>query len=286
MVTPFDVEGALDLDAAASLARYLVDHGSDALVLAGSTGEGSALSDEEKLSLFAAVAEVVTVPVVAGTSGADTAHSQALTREASALGVAGILATTPSYTRPSQSGVAAHLTAVARATNLPVMLYDIPSRTGRKIAASTTIAVVEENANVVALKDASGDLPAAATVRATLGEGFDLYSGDDALTLPFLAIGATGLVSVAAHWAGDEFAAMIVAAHAGDWDRARSLNSLLAPSCAFASTEAYPNPVPAKAAMRALGLAVGQCRLPHTPSDDVIDTQAHTIVRELLAARG
>jgi 4-hydroxy-tetrahydrodipicolinate synthase len=286
MVTPFGEDGELDVAAAAELAQYLVAHGSEGLVVAGSTGEGSALSDEEKLSLFAAVAQAVTVPVVAGTTSADTARSIELTRKVAGLGVAGVLATTPAYARPSQKGIAQHLSAVAQATDLPVMLYDIPSRTGRKIAPATTIELVRENANIRALKDASADLPAAATVCATLGERLDLYSGDDALTLPFMAIGAVGLVSVAAHWAGDEFAAMIAAANAGQWERARSLNATLASSCAFESTEAYPNPVPAKAALRALGVAVGECRLPLGASDDVVNAQAQQLVRELAATRG
>ena len=221
MVTPFDSAGALDLDAAAALARHLVDTGSEGLVVAGSTGEGSALSDAERLDLFAAVAAAVRVPVIAGTSGPDTARAVALTAQVAATGAAAVLATTPAYARPSQAGIAGHLGAMAAATGLPVMLYDIPSRTGRKIAAATTAALVREHPNVVALKDASGDLPAAAHLKAQLGSSLDLYSGDDALTLAFMAVGAVGVVSVAAHWAGPEFAAMVHAAAKGDWDEAR-----------------------------------------------------------------
>ncbi len=286
MVTPFDATGALNLVAAAELARYLVAHGSDALVVAGSTGEGTALSDEEKLALLEAVVAAVSVPVLAGTTGSDTRRSVELTARASQLGIAGILATTPAYARPSQAGIAAHLGAVAAATPLPVMLYDIPSRTGRKIAATTTIELVGSHANVVALKEASGDLPSAAHVKAVLGSRLDLYSGDDALTLPFMAIGAEGIVSVAAHWAGEQFAAMVAAAAAGRWDEARRLNEVLAPSCAFESSEAHPNPVPAKAAMRALGLDVGQCRLPLGEADAQIDGRARALVGELGAPRG
>lgn len=286
MVTPFDEGGALDLDAAAALARYLVDTGSEGLVVAGSTGEGTALTDDERLDLFAAVAQAVRVPVIAGTSGPNTANAVALTRRVAATGAAAVLATTPAYVRPSQAGLAGHLGAMADATDLPVMLYDIPSRTGRKIAPATTVALARAHANVVALKDASGDLPAAAHVKAQLGAALDLYSGDDAWTLPFMAVGAVGVVSVAAHWAGPEFAAMVHAAAKGDWEEARSLNERLRDSCAFESTEAYPNPMPSKAAMRHLGLAVGQCRWPLGPGDAALDAAAAAVVDALAATRG
>ena len=202
MITPFHEDGDVDYEVAAEVARYLVAEGSDGLVVGGSTGEGSALSDDEKLALFAAVAQAVTVPVIAGTSSSDTARSVALTSQVAVTGVAGVLATTPAYARPSQRGIAAHLTAIAEATTLPVMLYDIPVRTGRKIAAETTIELVRATPNIVALKDASGDVPGAAHTKAVLGDALDLYCGDDAWLLPFLAVGAVGLVSVAAHWAG------------------------------------------------------------------------------------
>src|ERR1019366_6859265 len=182
MVTPFEENGTLALDVARDLARYLVAQGNDALVVGGSTGEGSALSDEEKLDLFSAVAQAVDVPVLAGTSSSDTARSVQLTSKAAATGVAGILATTPAYARPSQRGIAAHFGAVADSTPLPLMLYDIPARTGRKVAPATTIDVARAHSNVVALKDASGDLVSAAAVKAELGEALDLYSGDDALS--------------------------------------------------------------------------------------------------------
>ena len=286
MVTPFAPDGALNLQAARDVARYLAEQGNDALVVAGSTGEGSALSDEEKLDLFAAVAEAVTIPVVAGTTCSDTARSVELTARAAATGVAGILSTTPPYARPSQAGIAAHFSAVAEATSLPVMLYDIPVRAGRKVASSTTIDVVRRHPNVVALKDASADLPNAAAVKAEMGDSFDLYSGDDALILPFLAVGAVGLVSVAAHWAAPEFATLIGYAHAGNWSAARQMNALLASSCIFETSDVYPNPLPSKAVLRALGFAVGQCRLPLGDADETLELRARDIVSELAAARG
>ncbi|MGH9019742.1 MAG: 4-hydroxy-tetrahydrodipicolinate synthase, partial [Acidimicrobiales bacterium] len=286
MVTPLTDAGEVDLNAAATLARFLVDSGSDGLVVAGSTGEGSALANPEKLDLFAAVAGAVSVPVLAGTSSSDTYRSVNLTRQVAATGAAGVLATTPAYARPSQAGIAGHLGAMAAATDLPIMLYDIPSRTGRKIASATTIGLVHDHANVVALKDASGDLPGAAHVKAVLGDALDLYSGDDAMTLPFMAIGAVGIVSVAAHWAGPEFAAMVRAFEKGDLDAARGLNERLGASYAFESSEAYPNPMPSKAAMRHLGFAVGECRWPLGPGDADLDAAAARVVDALMATRG
>lgn len=286
MVTPFHDDGSLDVDAARDLARYLVDQGNDGLVVGGSTGEGSALADDEKLDLVAAVADAVTVPVLVGTSSSDTARSAAVTARVAGTGAAGILATTPAYARPSQRGIAAHFSAIADATTLPVMLYDIPVRTGRKVTTSTTVDLVRRHANVVALKDASGDLVGAARTKAELGERLDLYSGDDGLVLPFLAVGAVGLVSVAAHWAAPEFAALIRAVHAGEWSVARDLNARLAPSCTFETSDMNPNPLPAKAAMRALGFAVGQCRLPLGVSDDALDEAARAVVTALAATRG
>ena len=286
MVTPFAIDGSVDFDVAAELATFLVDSGSDGLVLAGSTGEGSALSDDEKLDLFSCVAQAVTVPVLAGSTSSDTARSVALTSKVAATGVAGVLATTPAYVRPSQSGIAAHLGAVAQSTSLPIMIYDIPSRTGRKIASRTTVDLVRRYANIIALKDASADLAAAAHTKAVLGSQLDLYSGDDSLLLAFLAVGATGVVSVAAHWAGPEFLEMVRSVERADWERARVLNECLAASYAFQSSEEYPNPVPAKAAMRALGLRVGQCRLPLGPSDDTLDHTAAELLGALKAQRG
>lgn len=285
MVTPFDASGAVDFDMAASVAKFLVDQGNDALVVAGSTGEGSALSDDEKVELFSVVASAVTVPVIAGTGSANTAQSVALTARAAATGVAGILATTPAYVRPSQAGIAAHLGAMAAATTLPVMLYDIPSRSGRKIAATTTIELFQRHTNVVAVKDASGDLVQAGQYRATLGPRCELYSGDDALTLAFLGIGAVGVVSVAGHWAAPEFRQLLDAHARGDLEEAIAVTARLSASCLFEGSETYPNPQPAKAALRYLGLAVGQCRLPLGESDAALDDAARTVIDALRANR-
>ncbi len=164
MVTPFDDELGLDVDGAAALARWLQEQGNEGLVVAGTTGESPTLTDDEKLTLWEAVAGAVTIPVVAGSTGADTAHSVHLTAEASKRGVAGILALCPYYNRPSQAGIEAHLRAVAAATTLPVIVYDIPIRTGRKIASEVLVRLADEVPNIVGLKDAAGNPAVTATV--------------------------------------------------------------------------------------------------------------------------
>ena len=286
MVTPFRADGAIDFAVAIELATYLVAEGCDGLVVAGSTGEGSSLSDKEKLELFACVAGAVEVPVLAGSTFADTARSVELTRQVLDTGVTGVLATTPAYARPSQKGIAAHFAAIASCTELPIMLYDIPVRTGRKIAASTTIDLVTSHANIVAIKDASGDLVSAAHYKAVLGDDIDLYSGDDSVLLAFMGVGAIGIVSVAAHWAAREFVQLVESVERGDWARARAFNERLAASYAFESSDTYPNPMPSKAALRYLGINVGQCRLPHSESDDTLDADAAKVVAALQASRG
>src|ERR1019366_1446655 len=169
MVPPFDELGQLDLDGAVTLARHLVDDGSEGLVVTGTTGEGPTLTDSERVELWAAVADGVTVPVIAGSGTNDTAHSVELTRAATRAGAAGILAVTPYYNRPSQAGIAAHFAAIAAATTLPVLVYDIPVRTGRKVALETMLQLVGEFSNIVGVKDASGDPAGAARLMATAG---------------------------------------------------------------------------------------------------------------------
>lgn len=281
MVTPFADDTSLDLDAAASVARALVATGSEGLVVAGTTGEGPVLSDPERLDLFRAVVDAVDVPVIVSTGTNDTAHSVMLTKEAKAMGADGVLAVTPYYNRPSMEGLALHFGAIADASDLPVMLYDIPVRSGRRIGPELIVALAERHANVVAVKDAAGDVADAARVVAEAPPGFEVYSGDDALLLPLVAVGAVGVVSVASHWAAGLFAALIEATAAGDLARARALATRLRPSCAFEASDIYPNPVPAKAMMRVLGHAVGQCRLPHGPGTEQLEQDARAILAEL-----
>jgi 4-hydroxy-tetrahydrodipicolinate synthase len=279
MVTPFDDGGALDLGVAVELARWLVAHGSDGLVLTGSTGESAVLSDDEKVALWEAVAGAVTVPVIAGTGSNDTAHSVDMTRRAAGSGVDGVLVVTPYYNRPAQAGIHEHFRACAEAAgDLPVMLYDIPVRSGRRIATDTMLRLAREVPNIVALKDAAADPPTTAHLIAQAPAGFEVYSGDDVMTLPFLAVGAVGVVSVAAHWIGPQFRRVVDAFLAGDLDTAIAGHAELLDSFDFESTPDFPNPLPAKAVMRALGLRVGQCRLPMGPSTPELDAQAAKVL--------
>jgi 4-hydroxy-tetrahydrodipicolinate synthase len=267
MVTPFDDDLRLDLDAAAALARWLSDHGSDGLVVSGTTGEGPTLSDGEKLDLFRAVREVVTIPVIAGTGTNDTAHSTHLTKEAVRLGVDGVLAVTPYYNRPSQANLVHHFRAVAEAASgTPVILYDIPVRTGRKIDTDTIIELANVP-NIVGVKDAAGNPAESVRWVAATREDFELYSGDDNQTLPFLSVGAVGVISVSAHWAGMQIGEMITAFEKGNVDDARRMNERLLPSWLFNGSDVAPNPVPTKAMMRTLGLGVGHCRPPMGPDE-------------------
>jgi 4-hydroxy-tetrahydrodipicolinate synthase len=282
MVTPFDDAGALDLGAAVDLARWLVDHGSDGLVLSGSTGESSVLTDEEKIELWRAVAEAVTVPVIAGTGSNDTDHSIRMTAEATTCGVDGILVVTPYYNRPPQSGIYEHFRAVADAAGgLPVVLYDIPIRSGRRIAASTILRLAHDVPAIVALKDAASDPAGTAHLAAQVPAGFEIYSGDDALTLPLLAVGAVGAISVASHWIGLQFKSVIEAFLRGELTRAIAANAQLLDAMDFQSSEEHPNPMPAKAICRAMGHHVGQCRLPMGRSTAELDAQAAKILAAL-----
>lgn len=281
MATPFDAEGELDLDGAAALARWLVAHGSDGLVVAGSTGEATALSDGEKRDLWRAVAEAVTVPVLAGSGTADTRHSVELTRAAEEAGSAGILAVTPYYSRPPQSGMEAHFRAVAAASRLPVLIYDIPVRTGRKLAHDLLVRLAHEVRNVVGVKDASGDPATTARLVADVPDDFDVLSGEDVLTLALLAVGARGAISVESHWAGTLVGRMIAAYGAGQVDEARRLNARLIPSHAFQTGDLAPNPVPTKAMLRVLGLPAGQCRLPLGPAPDGLEDVARKVLEGL-----
>lgn len=262
MVTPFDADGRLDLDAARKLARWLQDHGNDGLVIAGTTGEAPVLTDDERLSLFAAVIEAVTIPVIAGTGTNDTAHSVHMTEEATKLGAAGMLVVCPYYNRPAQAGIEAHVRAVAAATTAPVVIYDIPIRTGRKIATSTLLRLAHDVANVVGVKDAAANPGETANLIANAPDGFEVLSGDDAMTLPLLAVGAAATIGVATHWTGFEHQELFDLWAKGDTAGARAVNARLLPSFAFETGDEAPNPIPTKVMMNLLGLDVGEARLP------------------------
>lgn len=266
MVTPFNAEGALDLDAAQVLAKYLVANGNDGVVVAGTTGESATISYEEQRDLLVAVREAIPGhSLVAGAGSNDTAVAVKNTKAASEAGVDGILAVAPYYNRPSQEGMYQHFVASAAATDLPVMVYDVPGRTGRKIETSTLLRLAEVD-NIAALKDASGDPGETASFLAQVDPAFEVYSGDDGLTLPLLSVGAVGVVGVITHYAGNEMAAMIDAFGQGKVAEAMDWNRKMMPAYDHFGYDDAPSPVPTKAMMNHLGVSVGQCRLPMGPT--------------------
>jgi 4-hydroxy-tetrahydrodipicolinate synthase len=285
MVTPFDASGALDLDGAQRLAKWLQANGNDGLVIAGTTGEAPVLTDNERLSLFAAVAEAVTIPVIAGTGTNDTLHSIHMTKEASKLGVSGLLVVAPYYNRPPQSGIEAHIRAVAAASDLPIIVYDIPVRTGRKISTSTLLKLAHDVPTVVALKDAAGNPAETANVIAAAPPGFEVYSGDDGLTLPLLAVGAVGVIGVATHWSAIDHQQMFSCWQDGDTVGALAINQRLLESFAYETGDESPNPIPSKVMMNLLGIAVGECRLPMGPPADFVVEKAKVVLANLQASR-
>jgi 4-hydroxy-tetrahydrodipicolinate synthase len=281
MVTPFDDEGRLDVDGAAALARWLVEQGNDGLVVAGTTGEAPVLTEDERVELVQAVVGAVTVPVVVGSTTNDTRHSIELTKAAEAAGATAILAMTPYYNRPSQAGIEGHFRAVAEATSLPVMLYDIPIRTGRKIAHETLLRLLTDVPNIMAVKDAVLDVAASARLVAEAPDDFELYSGNDDQTLALLAVGAVGTVGVATHWTAPHTAEMMRAFWKGDVDEARRINARLIESNRFESSDDAPNPLPAKAMLRVLGQPAGQCRLPMGPAPAGLEDRAREVLANL-----
>jgi 4-hydroxy-tetrahydrodipicolinate synthase len=285
MITPFTVNGELDVNEAVKLAKWLQEQGNDGLVVTGTTGEASTLTDAEKIALWEAVAQAVTIPVIAGSASNDTAHSVHLTKKATEVGAAGILAVGPYYNRPPQSGIAAHMGAIASATHLPVVLYDIPVRTGRKIATANLLTLANDHSNIVALKDAAGNPAETASVIAQAPQGFQVYSGDDGLTLPLLSVGAMGVIGVATHWSAPEHQLMMKAFFAGNTAEAQRMNALLLESYAFETGDDSPNPLPSKEMMKLHGFAVGDARLPMGPAASWVAERAAVVKKNLEATR-
>ena len=281
MATPFDVDGALDIDGAVTLARYLADHGSDGLVVAGTTGEAPTLTDSEHLDLAKAVCEGVTVPVIVGTGSNDTRHAIEMTRKVQDIGADAVLVVGPYYNRPPQSGIEAHYRAVAAASTLPVVVYDVPGRTGRRIATDVVIRLGREVPNIVAFKDATGDPPAAAKIVAATPDDFEVYSGDDSLTLALLAVGAVGVIGVATHWCGVEMGEMITSFMKGDVIQAREINARLIESYEFSNTDDCVFSMSVKAMLRTLGVPAGQCRLPLGPAPAGVEDRAREVYGRL-----
>jgi 4-hydroxy-tetrahydrodipicolinate synthase len=262
MVTPFDGEGNVDYEQARRLARALLDSGSDGVVVAGTTGEAPTLSHDEKLRLFAAVKEAVggRGAVLGGTGTNSTAATVELSQEAERAGVDGLLLTAPYYNKPTQEGLYRHFEAVARATRLPCVLYNIPSRTGVNVTAETTVRL-SRIPNIAGVKEASGDLVQIARIIDGAGDGFRVWSGDDAMTLPILAVGGYGVIAVVSHLAGAQMRQMIDHYLAGRAAEAAGIHRRLLPLMQTLMTAAS-NPTPIKYALNQIGFRVGAPRLP------------------------
>lgn len=264
MVTPFDNKGHIDFAKTTQLINYLIENGTESLVVAGTTGESPTLTKEEKIALFQHVVKVVNkrIPVIAGTGSNNTYASVELTKKAEQLGVDGIMVVAPYYNKPNQEGLYQHFKEIAESTTLPVMVYNIPSRSSVNIQPETIIRL-SEISNIVAVKEASGDLNAMTKIIANTPDDFMLYSGDDGIALPVLSIGGTGVVSVASHIIGNEMQEMVSAFLNGDHARAAKLHQALLPI--MVGLFKAPSPVPVKTALQLKGLNVGSVRLPLVP---------------------
>jgi 4-hydroxy-tetrahydrodipicolinate synthase len=267
MVTPFHEDGSLDLDGAQALTKHLLDTGTDTVFVTGSTGESPTLTDREKLDLWRAAVEAAEGRgrVLAGTGTYDTAESVRLTQEAEGAGVDGVVLVTPYYSKPPQRGLLEHFRTVAKATGLPVMLYNIPGRTACAIEVATLLELAEVD-NIVGVKDSTGDLKEVARIITETPSDFDVYSGDDWATFSFMCMGAAGVVSVAAHLVGERIQELIRSCTAGDLSAAWKVHTGLMPlvSALFITS----NPIPVKAALELAGRPVGPPRLPLVPATE------------------
>ncbi|MBD3858282.1 4-hydroxy-tetrahydrodipicolinate synthase [Bacillus sp. 28A-2] len=264
MITPFDKKGNIDFQKLSILIDYLLKNGSDSLVVAGTTGESPTLSNEEKVALFQQSVKLANgrCKIIAGTGSNNTNASIKLTKKAEEAGVDAVMLVVPYYNKPSQEGMYAHFKAIAESTSLPVMLYNVPGRTAASLAPETTIKLAQIP-NIVAIKEASGDLDAMTKIIAETPEDFDVYSGDDSLTLPAVAVGAKGVVSVASHIVGLDMQQMLKSYASGQTANAALIHQQLLPI--MKQLFSAPNPTPVKTALQLKGLDVGSVRLPLLP---------------------
>lgn len=280
MITPFHADGSVNYEGAVELARYLVDNGSDGLVVGGSTGEAATMTAEEKLKLFEVVLDAVgdRATIIAGTGSNDTMASVRFTQAAEKVGVHGALVVGPYYNKPTQEGFYQHFKTIAESTSLPIMLYNVPGRTASNVAPET-VARLAQIPNIVAIKEASGNVEQATEIVRITPPDFKVYSGDDALTLPILAVGGCGIISVAGHVVGNQIQAMIGAFLAGDMKKAQEINLSLLP--VFKSMFVVTNPIPVKTAVGLMGLPAGAFRLPLTPADDAVVAKLKEILQTI-----
>jgi len=281
MVTPFKADLSVDYEMAARLANYLADNGTDSIVVHGTTGESPTLTHEEEYALYRVVKKAVggRCKIIAGTGSNSTATSIKSTQEAEKIGVDGVLVVVPYYNKPSQEGMYRHFKAIAESTKLPIIIYNIPGRCVVNMLPETVARVAKEFSNVIGLKDSSGSVEQTKKTVELVPPGFTIWSGDDALALPMMKVGAVGVVSVASHIVGKEIAAMIAAFHAGDLKKAEALHHRLMPL--FNILFITANPTPVKAALEMIGLPVGGPRLPLIEATDDEKTQIRKVLKEL-----
>ncbi len=270
MATPFDSSGAIYEEGVSRLVEHLLANGSDGLVVSGTTGESPTLSHAEKVRMFGLVRECVAGrgPVIAGSGDNETATSIELSKDAQKAGVDALLLVTPYYNRPSQEGLYRHFRAVAEAVSLPIMVYNVPPRTGVNLEAATVLRLARDVPNVVCVKEASSNLLQATDIITSAPKGFALYSGEDGLVLPLLSIGAAGVVSVSAHLVGRDMKAMHLAYFRGDHVEAARLHNRMHPIVRACFQPTTPSPAPVKAGLNLLGVNVGGLRLPLVEATD------------------
>lgn len=281
MVTPFNANGSVNYEKAADLAEWLINNGSDGLVVAGSTGEAATMSAEEKLELFRVVVNRINkrVPVIAGTGSNNTADSVKMTKMAEAMGVDGALIVGPYYNKPTQEGFYQHFAAVAQSTGLPIIVYNVPGRTASNISPAIVARLAADFENIVAIKEAAGNVAQLAELYSVLPEEFTIYSGDDGLILPFMSVGATGLISVLSNIGGGILQDVMQAYEDGRVREAAKLNARMVPlaNAMFIET----NPIPVKAAVTLVtGIDAGQPRLPLTPMEPANKAKMVAVLQE------
>ena len=281
MVTPFNADGSVNYEKAADLAEWLINNGSDGLVVAGSTGEAATMSAEEKLELFRVVVNRINkrVPVIAGTGSNNTADSVKMTKMAEAMGVDGVLIVGPYYNKPTQEGFYQHFAAVAQSTGLPIIVYNVPGRTASNISPAIVARLSADFENIVAIKEAAGNVAQVAELYSVLPEDFTIYSGDDGLILPFMSVGATGLISVLSNIGGGILQDVMQAYEDGRVREAAKLNAGMVPlaNAMFIET----NPIPVKAAVTLVtGIDAGQPRLPLTPMEPANKAKMVAVLQE------
>ena len=281
MVTPFNADGSVNYEKAADLAEWLINNGSDGLVVAGSTGEAATMSAEEKLELFRVVVNRINkrVPVIAGTGSNNTADSVKMTKMAEAMGVDGALIVVPYYNKPTQEGFYQHFAAVAQSTGLPIIVYNVPGRTASNISPAIVARLAADFENIVAIKEAAGNVAQVAELYSVLPEEFTIYSGDDGLIIPFMSVGATGLISVLSNIGGGILQDVMQAYEDGHVREAAKLNARMVPlaNAMFIET----NPIPVKAAVTLVtGIDAGQPRLPLTPMEPANKAKMVAVLQE------